>query len=549
MKKKLLALALGMALVLSCTACGGSTSETNAKNNGAANTEAADSNETSSSGSNTVVVAMGGGFDSLDPGYVYEKYPPVAVNACYETLFKFYSNDGAPEPSLADTYEFSEDNLTLTVTLKDATFASGNPVTSADVAFSINRCKNLQGNPSFICDTIESIETPDDKTVAFHLTQPDSGILSKLTYCSLSILDSEVVKANGGTDAEDAATADTAQSYLNSTSAGSGMYIMTSYVPDDEIVLEKNPNYWGEGTNVDKYIIKIQEDANTQMMSLSTGDYDVALNLTDDTMAELAGAENVEGVNTPTKTVAFLMMNMDESLGGPVSNPQVQQAIRKAVDYAGVQTICGEGTVTPYSIVQEGFMGAKGERSADYRNIEEAKQLLADAGYPDGFDIDLTVTDLPMEGIAMTDLAQKVKSDLAEIGINVNIVTQAWAGGYGDAYRDGTLGFTVMYWGIDYNDPNVQLVFLPGQSVGLRAGWTAEMDPELAALSETCMAATDNDERIAVLEQIQDATYENGPFIMIAQAPAHVAYNTRLDGVAEAVSDPYALDLTLINVK
>lgn len=194
-------------------------------------------------------------------------------------------------------------------------------------------------------------------------------------------------------------------------------------------------------------------------------------------------------------------------------------------------------------------MGAKGERSADYRNIEEAKQLLADAGYPDGFDIDLTVTDLPMEGIAMTDLAQKVKSDLAEIGINVNIVTQAWAGGYGDAYRDGTLGFTVMYWGIDYNDPNVQLVFLPGQSVGLRAGWTAEMDPELAALSETCMAATDNDERIAVLEQIQDATYENGPFIMIAQAPAHVAYNTRLDGVAEAVSDPYALDLTLINVK
>ena len=86
----------------------------------------------------------------------------------------------------------------------------------------------------------------------------------------------------------------------------------------------------------------------------------------------------------------------------------------------------------------------------------------------------------------------------------LNIVSQPWAAGYGDAYRDGTLGFTVMYWGTDYNDPNVQLEFLPGANVGLRAGWTAEMDPELAALYQDAMKATDNDARIAVLEQIQD---------------------------------------------
>lgn len=89
----------------------------------------------------------------------------------------------------------SEDGLTLTVKLKDGlTFASGNKITSADVAFSINRTKNLKGNPSFICDTIESIETPDDATVIFHLNQPDSAILSKLTYSSLAVLDSAVVK-------------------------------------------------------------------------------------------------------------------------------------------------------------------------------------------------------------------------------------------------------------------------------------------------------------------------------------------------------------------
>jgi peptide/nickel transport system substrate-binding protein len=308
-----------------------------------------------------------------------------------------------------------------------------------------------------------------------------------------------------------------------------------------------NENYWGEASNVDKFIIEIQPDSNTQMMTLSSGDIDVAMNMTDDTMAELTD-DNVVKINEPTKTVGFVMMNMDESVGGPVSNPDVQQAIRLALNYSEIQTICGEGSVTPYSLIQVGFMGSKGERSTDYTDIDKAKDLLAQAGYPDGFDIDLTVCDLDMEGIALTDLAQVVKENLAEIGINCNIVSDPWAAGYGDDYRDGKLGFTVMYWGTDYNDPNVQLEFLPGKTVGLRAGWTAEMDDQgLDDLYDQAMAATDNDQRSEILGQIQDAMYENGPFIFFAQAPSHIAYSSRIDGVA--VSDPYALDVRSITIK
>ena len=533
MKKRILALLLAGVMALGLCACGGGADE-----GGEASAPA--------EGGNVVAIAMGSGFDTMDPGYCYEKYPALVINACYETLFKFYSNDGAAEPCLADTYEFSADNMTLTITLRDSTFASGNPVTSEDVKFSLERVKNLKGNPSFITDTIASIDTPDEKTVVLNLTQPDSAILSKLTYSAMAILDSKVVIENGGTCAEDASTADTAQSYLDTTSAGSGMYVMTSYKPDEEIVMEKNPNYSGEATNVDKYVIKIQPDANTQMMTLSGGDIDIAMNLTKDTFAEVEGKDGIVTEAVASKTVSFIMMNMDEQYGGPVSDPLVQQAIRKAVDYAGIQAICGEGTTTPYSLIQTGFMGAKGERSTDYTNVEEAKALLAEAGYADGFEIDLTVCDLAMEGILLSDLAQKVKDDLAQIGITVNIVPQPWAAGYGDAYRDGTIGFTVMYWGIDYNDPNVQLEFMPGASVGLRAGWTAEMDPDLAALYTQAMEAIDNDARTAILEQIQDGMYENGPFVMIAQAPVYLGYNERLTGVE--ISDPYVVDVTLINV-
>ena len=283
------------------------------------------------------------------------------------------------------------------------------------------------------------------------------------------------------------------------------------------------------------------------MMTLSTGDIDIAMNMTDDTMEQLAGADGIELVNAPTKTVSFLMMNMDPEIGGPVADENVQQAIRLATNYANIQTITGVGCITPYDLIQVGFMGSKGEREVTYTDLDAAKEALANSPYPDGFDIDLEVCDLDMEGVALTDLAQMVKADLAQIGINVNIVTTPWAAGYGDDYRNGALGFTVMYWGIDYNDPNVQLLFLPDQPVGLRASWTADLDPELAAKYDEAMVATDNDARIAVLEEIQDMMYEHGPFIFIAQAPSHIGYNTRLDGVA--ISDPYAIDLTLINVK
>lgn len=542
MMKKLLAVILSTALAFSLTACG------NGNSSDSASSQETTSTATSTDG-NTVVIAMGSGFSTLDPGFMYEQNPTLVANACYETLFKFVKGKDEPQPGLAESYEFSEDGLSCTIKLNaNAVFASGNPVTSADVAFSLNRTKNLQGNPSFICANISSIECPDDNTVVINQTAADSALLSKLCYAACSILDSKVVIENGGTDAEDASTADKAQTYLDSASAGSGMYVLKSYTPDEEIVLEKNENYYGTATNVDKYIIKLQDDANTQMMGLSNGDIDIALNLTDDTIGELSSKENVATINTSTKTVGFIMMNEDETIGGPVADVKVQQAINYAIDYAGIQNICGNGSVTPESIIQVGFMGSKGEKDVTKaQDIEKAKELMKEAGYENGFDIDMPVCELDMEGVPLLDMAQKVKEDLAAININVNIVQQDWAGGFGDDYRSGNIGFTVMYWGIDYNDPNVQLVFLPGQEVGMRAKWEATGYEEVTDLYSQILAETDSTKRAELLTQVQDKISDNSPFVMLAQAACHVGYNTKLDGVN--FSDTYRIDVTTVNVK
>ncbi|HOO28232.1 MAG TPA: ABC transporter substrate-binding protein, partial [Lachnospiraceae bacterium] len=229
-------------------------------------------------------------------------------------------------------------------------------------------------------------------------------------------------------------------------------------------------------------------------------------------------------------------------------DPDGQQAIRYAVDYAGIQNVCGEGSVTPKSIIQVGFMGSAGELdTATAQDLDKAKELMEKAGYADGFDIDMPVCELDMEGVPLLDLAQKVKEDLSAININVNIVQQNWSGGYGDDYRAGNIGLTVMYWGIDYNDPNVQLAFLPGEEVGLRAGWTADGHEETLDLYDQILSATDNEVRSDLLEQLQSSIESDCPFIMLAQAACHIGYSSSLDGVA--FSDTYRIDVTSVNVK
>ena len=556
MNKKVLAAILAATTVLSTAGCGNMAEHGDAGTSTAASETGSAASEAGGAGvgeapaaGGQVIIGAQTDVVTLDPGRCYEPYANLILRACYDTLYEFQTGVDGAQPSLATGCTFSEDGLTATVTIReDAVFASGNPVTAEDVKFSIMRCKYLKDNPSFICDGIDSIDVIDDYTVQFHLNAPDSSFTAKLAYASTSILDSKLAKEQGATDAEDAATADTAKDFFDGgESLGSGPFKLETYTPDEEFVMVKNENYYDETTSVDKYVIKEMDDANAQMMALTQGDIQIALNLNADTSEELESAEGVELLSSPTMTMGFVYMNMDESLGGPVSDPKVQEAIRLAIDYAGIQQIVGEGSVTPVSYVQKGLLGAADPRDTSYTDVEKAKELMAEAGYADGFEIDFPCCTLAPEGIPLTDIAQKLAADLSAIGIKMNIQTQDWTGGYSDGYRNGTLGFSVMYWSPDYLDPNAELEFLPGGVVGLRAGWTGEMDPELAEMKAQIVSEMDTEKRVELLKKMQEKTAEYGPFIPIVQYPKYIGTTEALDHVV--FSDSYRLDLTAIDWK
>ncbi len=481
---------------------------------------------------NVLVIGHAESTDSLDPAHGYTQTVGFVSRAVYQTLVTFPDSDAsAIIPMLAKEWSVSDDGLTYTFELRDdVVFSSGNPFTAADVAFSLMRLKYIQGNPAFLAANIASVTAVSDYTVEIVLEQVDPAFLANLANTNgFSIVDSKVVIENGGTDAEDAATTDTAEAFLNGTSAGSGPYMLERWEPQVETVLVRNPNYVGEAPFFDRVIITNIAEPATQKIALEGGDIDLALDLTSDQILGLQNNPEIAIWSGPGNIHHFLLMNRDPEVGGPVSDPQVALAIRYALDYDGYLALWGG--VQPGSDLAVGLSGALGPDQAIKRDLDKARELLADAGYPDGFEINLDYPDFTFQGVNMNTNAQKIQADLAEVGIVVNLqpaeVQVALEG-----YRSGTQGFSYWFWGPDFLDAADFLAFLPGGKVATeRARWTLESaDPAMVEKIDQVKVENDQATRLALYGDLQLEAQQVSTFAPFNQPDIQTAYRADIEG-------------------
>lgn len=489
---------------------------------------------------NQVVIGLDPKFRSFDPGRSYQHYVTLVTNACYDNLVKFEQGKVKPVNHLAESYEVSPDGKVFTFKLKSGIkFASGNNLTSKDVKWSFERVKNLKSDTSFLAEGIDKIETPDEKTVRIFLSEPDGAFLFKLTAGAFAVLDSEVVKSHGGVSGANASTDDTAEEWLNLTSAGSGPYIMREAIKDTRVVLERNDNYWKGPAAVERIVLLDIPEQNSQLFMIQEGDLDIAWSLNADQIKQLKDEENVEIMSSPTLSYIFLVMNEDPEIGGPMANRDVQNAVRYAIDYKGIQEIVGQGAITPVSIIQQGFLGALPPLDPGFTDVEKAKKLLAKAGYPDGFTIDFAVITKVTEGIKWVTIGQKVKEDLSKIGINAEIATMENSIGLQE-YKNASRAFRIAAWQPDYIDANNQLLFCPGDIVGLRANYKTD-NPYLKQLQEAALIETDDLKRAAIIGGIQGMMVEDGPWVSLLQLPKYIAVKKGLKGIN--FSNAYRLEV------
>lgn len=469
--------------------------------------------------------------DSLDPANGFTHSTSIVNHATYSRLVTFPDEDASEIlPSLAASWEISDDGRIYTFTLDEhAVFSNGDDVNSDDVVFSIQRLQHVNGNPSFLADHIVEVTAHDDDTVSMTLENARPSFLSELTSYAFSITNADVVRANGGTDAMDAMETDTAEDYLNSSSAGSGPYILEAWEPQVRAELVRNANYWGEQPYFDRVIIINISEAATQKAALESGDIHLATDLSADQIAGLEGNDAIEIYRGISAVTHFVIMNQDESLSGPFSNPMVQLAVRYALDYEGYKTLWGG--VTPGSNMWTGLYTAFGEDHAFSRDLDKARELLAEAGYADGLDMTLEYPDITFGGVHFATNAQKIQADLAEVGINVTLAPGEMQVAL-ERYRSGEHGIGYWLWGPDLLDPLDFLSFLPGGKVATeRNNWQLEDVPqEIQDLIAAAKSTSDAAQRLEIFTALQEFNQQSGPFAPFNVPDLQTAYLANIEG-------------------
>ncbi|HEU5270822.1 MAG TPA: ABC transporter substrate-binding protein [Jatrophihabitans sp.] len=485
------------------------------------------SSSKSGSTGDSLVVESSFNLKTSDPGRMFEPTGLLIDRAMYDTLLTFANGDMTkPVPDLATSYTASPDAKTYTFTLRqDAKFSDGTPVTSADVVFSLNRVANLKGNPSFLLAGLTA-SAPDPHTVVLTSATPNPAVPFIVPNPALGILNSKAVKAAGGTDGADADKTDKAESALNSKSEGSGPYLLSSYNAASEVVLTRNPTYWGTKPHYGKIVLR-NVASNVQKLDVLKGESQIAVDLSP---AQAQGMSGVNIVNGASPNLFFVFTNNSPKVSAATSNPDFQEAVRYGLDYAGLLQLAGTGSVQAAGVIPSMFLGSLPASDAVQRDLPRAKAALAKSGLGHPTVSLAYPSDLQVNGLNFGDLAARIKQNLADVGITVNLAPAPTQTAL-DSYRNGKEQLGLWYWGPDYPDPSDYLAFLPGQTVGLRANWAKGADPDLEAMGTQAQATTDNSARKDLYQQIQRSLNTASPFMPLIQ-PAQILVSAKsLTGV------------------
>ena len=398
MKKKLLALFLALVMVGAVLpGCGdGSKDPGGQGNNGK-------TGEPVKGGEITVGIAQDLD-DSLDPHQTVAAGTREVLFNIFEGLVK-PNSDGEMIPAVAEKYTLSEDGTTYTFTLREGVkFHNGQTVTAEDVVYSINRCAAVpegQEKPLVAAfSAVKSVEALDEKTVAVTIAQRD---LEFISYMTAAIIPAD---------------------YENQDTApvGTGPFKFVSRTPQQDFVMERFEDYWGAPAWLDKVTYKICENADALVMNLNGGSIDLCAHLTSAQASQLN--QNFQVLEGTMNLVQAIYLNNQAK---PFDNQLVRQALCYAIDRQGIMDMVadGHGTAVGSSIYPAFTKYFLPELVDKYpHDVAKAKELLAQAGYPDGFDMTISV---PNNYQPHMDTAEVVAEQLREAWINLTIQPVEWS--------------------------------------------------------------------------------------------------------------------------
>ncbi len=504
------------------------------------------------SAESTLVFGSSGDVDRLDPADVTDGESVMRMDNIFEGLVEFEAGSVLIQPCLATSWEASADGTEIVFNLrKGVKFHDGTDFNADAVVFSFAR--QYDTNHPFhqygewaywgwMFVDVDKMEKIDDYTVKLILKRPNASIMTCLAIFTVNI----VSPANAEKYKEDA--------FKNP--CGTGPFKFVEWVKDDHITLEANENYWRERAKLDKLIFKVIPDPSARLMALEVGEVQGIEYPNPADLDRIKANKDLKLLTEPGMNIGYMAMNegygyIDANENGvrdiadeplvktpgyfePLTKKLVRQAINMAIDKQSIVDNLYMGTA---SIAKNGmppFMLGYNDDIVDYPyDPARAKQLLAEAGYPDGFEVTLYV--MPVTRPYMFDppkIGEAIQSYLAAVGIKVKFYQVDW-GTYLQETQAGKHQMCLLGWTGDTGDTDNFLNVLYGAnvcSIGTAGNMAFYINNTNQELLSAALATYDVEKRAAYYKKAQEMIHEDAGYVYLAHSNQNMPFRANVHG-------------------
>jgi len=461
---------------------------------------------------------------TLDPHAQNEGPTHTLAHQIYEPLI-IRDMNGQFQAALATDWAPSADDPNVWVfnLRQGVKYHDGADFTAEDVVFSINRAKSENSDMKELLTSIVEVRAAGDHVVEIVTDGPNPILPSNLT--NLFMMDSGWAEANGAVDVQDVEGGET--TFASTNTNGTGPYVLVSREPDVRTVLTQNEDYWGQGMfplEVTEIIYTPIQNAATRVAALLSGEVDFIQDVPVQDLDRVANTNGLTVKTAPQNRVIFFGMNQgaadlkNDNVDGanPLADVRVRRAINMAINRDAIKTVIMRGQSQPAGMIAPPFVnGWTAEMDASsMTDIEAAKALMAEAGYTDGFSIQLDCPNdryINDEGICQASVGM-----LAQIGITVNLDAKPKAQHFPLITNDQT-DFYMLGWGVPTYDSEYIFNFLVHTRGSERGSWngTGYSNADADALIQSLASETDLDKRNADIQKIWDYVQEDQLYIPI----------------------------------
>ncbi|WP_164219579.1 ABC transporter substrate-binding protein [Virgibacillus sp. YIM 98842] len=486
--------------------------------------DAEDASAEAADGEQVLIFARGGDSESLDPASTTDGESSRITRQVYESLLEFDKDSFEILPSLAHDWEVADDGLSYTFYLEEGvTFHDGTDFNAEAVKINFERWADPEHEFAFTDDgyvysmygtmfggfkgddnhVVEEINVVDDYTVEFKLSQPLGFFLQNMAMTYFPITSPAALEEHGPA--------------INENPVGTGPFKFVSWSKDDSIVLEKFEDYRIDGLpKLDRVVFEVIPDNAARLIALRSGEIDIMDGLNPDDAAGVESEEGLELHERAENNIGYVGFNVQKE---PFDNKELRYAVSHAIDKQAIADALYAGYATPANVpLPPSYMGYNDEVESFEYDPEKAKELLAEAGYEDGLEIDLWT--MPVARPYMPDpetVAQIIQNNLAEIGITANIVREEWAP-YLEKTMNGEHQMYMLGWSGTNGDPDYFLSsLLHGDNVG-SSNREFYANDEVDELLNQAKLSVDQDERASFYQQAQELIADDAPMVPLVHS-------------------------------